>query len=93
MRILDLKQFSSKLRTDKKFKKQVIKKTNCNKIFCDMKTFSKSKLVKKLILKQIPIFPIDLKKVPYSLQEQVTSYKNYLKLLISSTFFVTKSGL
>lgn len=34
-----------------------------------MKTFSKSKLIKKLILKQIPIFPIDLKKVPYSLQE------------------------
>lgn len=57
------------MRTDKKFKKEIIKKTNCNKIFCDMKTFSKSKLIKKLILKQIAIFPIDLKKVPFSLQE------------------------
>lgn len=56
------------MKKDKKFKRQVIKKTDGIRVFCDMKTFSNSKMIKNLILKGIPVFPIDLRKVPYSLQ-------------------------
>lgn len=39
------------------------------KVFCDFKIFTNSKLVRKLINQNIAVFPMDVKKVPYSLQE------------------------
>lgn len=39
------------------------------KLFADFKIFANSKLVKRLINQNIIVFPIDVKKVPYSLQQ------------------------
>jgi|JI7StandDraft_1071085.scaffolds.fasta_scaffold283989_1 hypothetical protein len=53
-------------------------------------------MIKKLLLQLIPIFPIDIKKVPYSLSLQksniITNYQDYLKLLLGSVYFVTRTG-
>jgi len=67
MRIMSVGEFVSKWKDkgDKKFRKGVSRGT---RIFCDFKVFSNSKIVKKLIGEGIVVFPIDVKKVPFSLQ-------------------------
>jgi hypothetical protein len=61
-------------------------------VLCDFKVFTQSKIVQKLMLKNIAVFPIDLKKVPFLIQSEVNDYKDYLKLLTDSTLAVVKSG-
>lgn len=62
------------------------------RVFCDFTIFAKSKLIKRLMSQKIIVFPIDPKKVPFSLQGETTNYKDYIRLLLSSSFFITKPG-
>lgn len=62
------------------FKKEVHRKNN--RILTDFKIFSSSLLIKKLLLKNVAIFPLDNKKVPYTIQDEISVYQDYLKLLI-----------
>lgn len=66
MRIMSVQEFVRKYKIDKKFKKEIARKLT--KIFCDFKVFTMSKMVKKLMEQNIPVFPIDLKKVPFSIR-------------------------
>lgn len=67
LRIMNAKEFETQLKTDKKFKSQITQKLS--KVLCDWKVFTTSRIVRKLNSLNITVFPIDLKKVPFSLQE------------------------
>lgn len=41
----------------------------------------------------ITVFPIDLKKVPFSLQDKVKSFKEYIQYLLRSNLAMVKPGL
>lgn len=90
MKIMDLKQFITKNKEDKKFKAEISKRLT--RIFCDFRIFSKSKVIKRMIANNKPVFPMDIRKVPFSVQEQFNSYKQYVDFLIGAGFAIAKSG-
>lgn len=90
IKIMDLKEFMKKSREDKKFKRDMTK--NLARIFCDFRIFTKSKAIKKMIGGNRPVFPIDLKKVPFSVQTELSNYKQYIDYLLGASFAVAKSG-
>lgn len=90
IKLLTLKEFMEKYKSDKIFKKSIIK--NLCRIFCQFEIFKASKLLKKLLLSNFPVFPIDTKKVPYTLQSIYESYGEYIEHLQKSCFAVVKNG-
>lgn len=67
MKIMDLKEFLTKNKEDKKFKRDITRKLT--RIFCDFRIFTKSKVIRKMIGANRPVFPIDMRKVPFSVQD------------------------
>jgi hypothetical protein len=51
-----------------------------------------NKFYEGLLKKGVPVFPIDSKKVPFSLQEEIKSYPDYIEFLAGHYLAVAKSG-
>lgn len=62
------------------------------KCFVKFELFKRSKFYRNLLRKGVPVFPIDSKKVPHSLQDTLLSYPDYIAHMAQHFLAVTKSG-
>jgi hypothetical protein len=52
----------------------------------------KSKYYEGLLKKGVPVFPIDSKKVPFCLQQEIANYPGYIEYLARHYVAVTRAG-
>lgn len=90
MKIMNIKEFLEQSRKDKNFRKSMV--SRLTRIFCDFNIFTRSKAVKKLMGQNRPVFPIDLRKVPYSIKSVIPDYRQYLQYLLGASFAIARSG-
>ena len=73
---MNLKEFTEKIKTEKTFKKSIMKRYV--RLFCEFVIFKNSKFLKRMLRDNYPVFPLDAKKIPYCLKDQFSSYDEYL---------------
>ena len=64
--------FIHKFNNDKMFSKKLFQQES--KCFVKWETYKNNKFYEKILKKGIPVFPIDIKKVPFALQDNISSY-------------------
>lgn len=82
--------FVDKMNNDKKFSIRVFQQQI--KCFIKFELFKSKKYYSGLLKKGVPVFPIDSKKVPFCLQDTISSYPAYIQHLAEHYVAVTRSG-
>lgn len=88
--VMAFSEFRNKFNNDRVFTKQLLGQTI--KCFVKFQLFKNNKYLQKLLRKGVPVFPIDTKKIPFSLQQTVGSYQQYIEYVARQYVAVTKSG-